>query len=182
MRFIFQWCMYYLAYTPLWISVIFIDAISIIRNEKHLLTEFMSIAMLSFLFLAALFIMRTGLNTNKKFNTSKYTLKNVEEDKFATTEFLFSYIFPLFAFDFTQWDGMVLFIFFFLIFGALCIRHNYLCTNVILELLGYKIFSCELLSEDNININKKILSKRNLIEYKGTEIISKAINNDYHLD
>lgn len=182
MKLIFQWYMYYLAYIPLWISVIFIDTISIIRNENHLLTEIITICMLSLSSLVALFVMKNGLKTNNKLNAQKYILESVEEEKFVTTEFLFSYIFPLFAFDFTQWDGMVLFTFFFLIFGTLCIRHNYLCTNVILDLLGYRIFDCKLFCEDHRTKSKKILSKRNLIEYKGTEIISKAINNDYHLD
>mgnify|MGYP000320977530 FL=1 len=59
-----------------------------------------------------------------------------------TAEYLLSYILPLFAFDFTKWDEVVKFLIFFLTFGYLCIKHNSFSVNIVLELLGYKMYDC----------------------------------------
>lgn len=57
-------------------------------------------------------------------------------------EYLLSYILPLFAFDFTVWNGVVLFLIFFTILGFLCIKHNYFSVNIILEMAEFRFYNC----------------------------------------
>ena len=54
----------------------------------------------------------------------EYTIVDAKENKSIITDYMLSYILPLFVFDFTQWDGVVMFLIFFITLGFLCIKHN----------------------------------------------------------
>lgn len=111
-----------------------------------------------------------------------HRLTNAKEKKTITAEYLLSYILPLFAFDFTLWSEVVLFLIFFITLGYLCIRHNYFSVNVILEMAGYRIYDCQVINEDGIKINYEIISPRKLNGHIGEEILLKALNNEYKLE
>ena len=51
-----------------------------------------------------------------------------------------------------------------------------------LDLFGYRIYECRLADGHNIEIENKIISKRNLKLFEKTVIFSKALNNDYGID
>lgn len=174
--------MYYLAFTPLWILVVLTDIFSIMDNEADLYTEKISIPFLFGAFLVALHIVRKELTSEKVDNVQPMHLKNVKEEKFAVAEFMMSFVFPMFAFDFTKYQGILLFSVFFLMFGWLCIKHNYLCVNVVLEIMKYKIYDCECVNMDKIKYEKKILSNRRLIEQSNTTVLTRGINNEYLFD
>ena len=174
--------MYYLAFTPLWILVVLTDIFSIMDNEADLYTEKISIPFLFGAFLVALHIVRKELTSEKVDNVQPMHLKNVKEEKFAVAEFMMSFVFPMFAFDFTKYQGIMLFSVFFLMFGWLCIKHNYLCVNVVLEIMKYKIYDCECVNMDKIKYEKKILSNRRLIEQSNTTVLTRRINNEYLFD
>mgnify|MGYP000584483809 FL=1 len=174
--------MYYLAFTPLWILVVLTDIFSIMDNEADLYTEKISIPFLFGAFLVALHIVRKELTSEKVDNVQPMHLKNVKEEKFAVAEFMMSFVFPMFAFDFTKYQGILLFSVFFLMFGWLCIKHNYLCVNVVLEIMKYKIYDCECVNMDKIKYEKKILSNRRLIEQSNTTVLTRRINNEYLFD
>ena len=174
--------MYYLAFTPLWILVVLTDFFSIMDNEADLDTEKISIPFLFGAFLVALHIVRKELTSEKVDNVQPMYLKNVKEEKFAVAEFMMSFVFPMFAFDFTKYQGVLLFSVFFLIFGWLCIKHNYLCVNVVLEIMKYKIYDCECVNMDKIKYEKKILSNRKLIEQSNITVLTRRINNEYLFD
>ena len=174
--------MYYLAFTPLWILVVLTDIFSIMDNEADLYTERISIPFLFGAFLVALHIVRKELTSEKVDNVQPMHLKNVKEEKFAVAEFMMSFVFPMFAFDFTKYQGILLFSVFFLMFGWLCIKHNYLCVNVVLEIMKYKIYDCECVNMDKIKYEKKILSNRRLIEQSNTTVLTRRINNEYLFD
>lgn len=174
--------MYYLAFTPLWILVVLTDFFSIMDNEADLYTEKISIPFLFGAFLVALHIVRKELTSEKVDNVQPMYLKNVKEEKFAVAEFMMSFVFPMFAFDFTKYQGVLLFSVFFLIFGWLCIKHNYLCVNVVLEIMKYKIYDCECVNMDKIKYEKKILSNRKLIEQSNITVLTRRINNEYLFD
>ena len=178
----FAICMYYLAFTPLWILVVLTDFFSIMDNEADLYTEKISIPFLFGAFLVALHIVRKELTSEKVDNVQPMYLKNVKEEKFAVAEFMMSFVFPMFAFDFTKYQGVLLFSVFFLIFGWLCIKHNYLCVNVALEIMKYKIYDCECVNMDKIKYEKKILSNRKLIEQSNITVLTRRINNEYLFD
>ena len=92
------------------------------------------------------------------------------------------FILPLFAFDFTKWDQVVLFLVFFVTLGFLCIRHNHFSVNILLEILNYKMYTCELEDEDKNVVQRKIISHRTLNTHKGEYIYLKSLNNEIKLD
>ena len=62
------------------------------------------------------------------------------------------------------------------------IKHNYFCVNVVLEVMGYKIYNCKYKNEDNELVEKKILSKKYLKKNVGAKIRVRYLNNEYVLD
>ncbi len=133
---IIQLSMYYLSFLPLWVSIIIIDWISIIRNDRCLWIERISIPVIVSGIIISSMIVYKWITKKEKQNRETYTVENAKEVKFITAEFLMSYVFPLFTFDFTQWDGILLFVLFFSAFCFLVCNHNYFCTNIALELLS----------------------------------------------
>lgn len=59
--------------------------------------------------------------------------------------------------------------------------HQFLCVNVILDILKYKIFDCKL-DIDGAIIEKKVVSKRQLRNNTSTQLVYTSINNDYVID
>jgi len=51
-----------------------------------------------------------------------------------------------------------------------------------LNVFGYRIYDCKLVEAYNQNIERKIISKRNLKLCQGESIYAKGLNNDYSLD
>ena len=178
----FQLSMYYMSFVPLWISVIIMDLKSLWYDKTdNSWTEYISIACISICFVVSFYVMWNGLKAVGAQNSNQVELVEANEEKFLIAEFLMAYIFPLFAFDFTRWDGVVLFLLFFGIFGWQCIIHRYLCVNVVLDIMGYKIYNC-ILNNEGAEIEKKILSKRNLRSEIKNKVVYTAINNDYVID
>ena len=114
---------------------------------------------------------------------SNIRLSRQKRKKTITSEFLLSYILPLFAFDFTVWYEVVLFLIFFTVFAFLCIRHNHFSVNVMLELMGCRFYSC-VMKIDGVQINKIIISKATLATKINDEINICPVNNEYavHVD
>lgn len=179
---LFSFCLYFVSFLPLWISVIFIDVLSIIDNTDNRGTEFISIFSILIVFLFSIFIIYQNLGKRGKEGAKKQILKSAKEEKSITSEFLLSYILPLFAFDFTLWSQVVLFLVFFVTLGILCVRHNYYSVNIVLEAAGYRFFQCSLVNSDNVKTDQFIISKQRLNEMVETEIYVSALNNDYGLD
>lgn len=179
---LFSLSMYFLSFTPLWISVIFIDAMSIFQGEKYCLTEYISIVCILIGAAISSRIIFCEFKVCGKENSRRYQLKEVKEEKTLTSEFLLAYILPLFAFEFTLWHQVVLFLIFFLTFGYLCIRHNYYCVNIVLEAAGYRFYECTLKNKDNKLSKRLVISKQRLNEKKVDVIYVKSLNNEYSLD
>ena len=70
-----------------------------------------------------------------------YVIVSAVQEKGITSEFLLSYILPLFAFDFTLWSGCVEFLIYYVILAFLCIRNNNVYANLWLEVFGYKFIA-----------------------------------------
>lgn len=174
--------MFFLSFTPLWLSVIFVDIISIVENNESLYTEWISIFLIIFLIAASLIVLLVSLNTKKRAGVQKYRIASVNEEKTITAEYLLSYILPLFAFDFTIWSQVVLFLIYFLTLGYLCVKHNHLSVNIVLELMHYRFYRCELENEDKLPISKCIISKEQLINHKNDIISARPLNNEFLLD
>lgn len=173
--------MYFLSFFPLWLTILFIDIKSLFDGGGDKWTEIISVIVILVCALISLIILFIKFYVA---DDEKYVLKieKAKESKTITAEFLLSYILPLFAFEFTQWDEVIKFLIFYLIFGFLCIRHNYFSVNIILELMRYRIYDCRLKNADNKVVEKTVISENTLTMRKGENIEVKMINNEYCLD
>ena len=182
MSFLFKCSMYYLSFLPLWLSVIFIDIKSIFIDKNNALyTEYISLVCIIVCLISS--IICTVVAIWEKSNESGHYRKviAVKEEKTITAEFLLSYILPLFTFDFRTWDGVLLFLVFFIVFGWLCIRHNYFCVNIVLESSRYRFYKCEMENEDGVPSTRVVISRQNLNKYIDQSIKMADINNEYML-
>lgn len=175
-------CLYFTSFFPLWISILFIDIKSNFENTENLWTERISISLISLASIISLVVLLFTFATNSKEGSTKLMVKDAADDKTITSEYLLSYILPLFAFDFAKWDQVVLFLVFFVTLFFLCIRHNHFTVNILLEILNYKMFTCELEDEDKNVVQRKIISHRTPNTHKGEYIYLKSLNNEIKLD
>lgn len=174
--------MYFLSFVPLWITVLFIDIKSLIEGGGDKWTEITSISGILLGVLIALIILFVKFFAADDDEKYVLTIQEAKESKTITAEFLLSYILPMFALDFTQWDELVKFLIFFLIFGYLCIRHNNFSVNIILELMHYRMYECSLMNADGKEIKRTVISKDMLSIRKGQDIQGKILNNEFYLD
>ena len=182
MSLILSFCIFYLSFTPLWISVVFVDIMSIVKCSPTIWTEKISIVLILIVFILSMLFLYFGLKGRNGDNVEKYTLKSAYEEKSITVEYLLSYILPLFAFDFTTWEGVALFAIFFATLGFLCIKYSFFCVNIVLELFNYSFYRCELINDDQVTISKIVISKKKLSGKIKNEICAKAFDNEYFLD
>ena len=179
MSIITGFCLFFLSFCPLWISVLFIDIKSIFEGNPNLWTEVISISLIVIATIISLVVLLCELNPRHANNKQEYILVSAKDEKTITAEYLLSYILPLFAFDFTVWHEVILFLIFFAVFAFLSIRHNHFSVNVLLELMQYRFYSCELENEDGISISKIVVCKETLSAQVGSVISVRAINNEY---
>lgn len=179
---IFSLSLYHTSFAPLWISILFIDIKSCTENQSNRWTELISIGCILISCLIALTVLMVALCTNGKEGTTPHRVISATEEKTITAEYLLSYILPLFAFDFTQWSQVVLFLIFYLTLGFLCIRHNYFSVNIILEVANFRFYFCTIENEDGKILEQRILSHRRLNGCVGETLYLKSLNNEYKLD
>lgn len=180
----FKVAMFYTSFIPLWITVIFIGALSILRKESNLYTEIISISVIIILIVISSWIIISSMKKIENNCVKEYKIEDVTQEKGITSEFLLSYILPLFAFDFTKWDSIIEFLIYFIILSFLCIRNNNVYANILFECLGYKFYSCELswTAESNVsNILAVVISKCNLCANKGNKIKISLLNKPFYI-
>ena len=174
--------LFFLSFAPLWVSILFIDIKSIIERQTDIETEKYSVLIILFLSLVSLIILMLSLSKKNTNGAQEFTIDSIEEEKAISAEYLLSYILPLFAFDFTVWHQVVLFLIFFFVLAFLCVRHNYFSVNILLELFGYRFYRCCLRNEDDVSISKVIISRERLLNRKTEKILLYPINNEYSID
>ena len=179
---LFSWSMYFLSFTPLWLAVLFIDSRSMASQIRNRGTEIISILCILLGMVVALFVLVHCLRKARKEDRQECILSEAKEQKSVTADFILAYILPLLAFDFTKWDQVVLFLIFFVTLGLLCIRHNYLILNVILDLMRYRFYECIYLNADNTEIHRTVISQQRLNARIGLGIKVYPLNDDYALD
>lgn len=182
MSLILSFCMYYLSFTPLWITVLFIDIKSLVEGGDYKKTEITSIVLITIFMVITIIYVLLYLRESSDGFFEKYEIVNAHESKMITAEFLLSYILPLFAFDFCIWDQVIEFLIFFTVLGFLCIRHSYFSVNIILEVMRFKIYECTLKNKDGMCIEKTVISKNSLHLKKGYLMSFKMMNNDVLID
>ena len=95
--------MFFLSFSPLWISVLFIDIKNIYEGNLNLWTEVISISLIVIFTIISMVVLLCELNPRNANNKQEYILVSAKDEKTITAEYLLSYILPLFAFDFTVW-------------------------------------------------------------------------------
>ena len=61
-------------------------------------------------------------------------------------------------------------------------RCIFVSINIVLELLGYKMYECNLINNDGKSVERTIISKKNLLVCKGEEVKIVTLNNEFWLD
>ena len=170
------------SFLPLWISIIFIDIKSIICNSDNLYTESISIIAIVLANMLAGVVLNRWIR-KETVTSDEMMVAHAYENKTVSAEYLLAYILPLFAFDFTQWDSVILFMIFFVTLGYICVKHHNFNINILLELMKYNVYDCKLKTEENdkVEIERKIISKIDLTRYKGRIIRIENLNNEYSL-
>ena len=182
MSLIFSTSMFFLSFLPLWISISFIEIINLLDETENVWTEKIVLLVLLVSFVISLIVLMATLKNKNSDTNEEYTLVSAKRDKTISVEFLLSYILPLFAFDFTQWKEVVLFMIFFFILGWLTIKYNRFNVNIILEFLQYHVFECVIKNADLKEIDIKVISKNSLVAQTGGEICLDAINNEFRIE
>ena len=169
------------SFFPLWISIIFIDVKSIICNGSNLYTEIISIIAIVIVNFFSIIALCNWIK-REPITSEEMKISYACENKTISSEYLLAYILPLFAFDFTQWDSVVLFLIFFITLGYICVKHNNFSVNILLEILKYNVYDCKIKTEENdLEIERKIISKTNLSKYRGRIIRIENLNNEYSI-
>lgn len=181
---LFKLAMFITSFIPLWATVIFIDTLNIIKHDVNLLTEYISILTIITLNILSILIILKSMSSIKASEYKPYKVIEVRQEKGITSEFLLSYVLPLFAFDFTLWSEVVQFLIYFIILSFLCVRNNNIYANLIFEINGYKFFDCELKwkPEQNVKTTQVIvISRNNISSQRGNTIEVASLNKPFHL-
>lgn len=181
---LFKVAMFITSFLPLWITVIFIDCLSIVRMQTHLYTEIIGLVVILIGTILSSIIIYWSLKTVKPTDYKPYQIQNAVQEKGITSEFLLSYILPLFAFDFTVWENVIQFLIYFCILAFLCIRNNNVYANLIFEGQRYKFYTCELIwtpESTTPPIQTIVISRTNLCANKGNTIEVAPLNKPFYL-
>lgn len=176
--------MFITSFIPLWISVVFLDILSLIRSTDNHYTEIISLVVITISLGFSIYIIWGSMRNVTPTDFSNYTIINVSQEKGITSEFLLSYILPLFAFNFTEWTGVVQFLIYFVVLAFLCIRNNNVYANLIFELRKYKFYSCELkpTSEaEALSSQVVVISKDNLCAKQMNTVCVAALNKPFFI-
>lgn len=169
------------SFFPLWISIIFIDVKSIIYNGSNLYTEIISIIAIVIVNFFSIIALCNWIK-REPITSEEMKISYACENKTISSEYLLAYILPLFAFDFTQWDSVMLFLIFFFTLGYICVKHDNFSVNILLEILKYNVYDCKIkMEEKDLEIERKIISKTNLSKYRGRIIRIENLNNEYSI-
>lgn len=163
--------------------MLIVDIKYIIDGNNSLHTVYISIwCILLFIILSLVVVIRYIMKIKTNEGTYEYTIVDAKENKSIITDYMLSYILPLFVFDFTHLYGVVMFLIFFITIGFLCIKHNNFCVNIIFEIANYRFYSCTLKNEDNVEIKRTIISRSRLNSNVGNAIHLKLLNNEFCID
>lgn len=164
---LFKMCMFFTSFLPLWVSIIFLDVISIIDGEGNKITEYLGIALIIVATIFSLAYLKYCFSIAYKPDTTliKYPSVRIikaKREKAITTEYLLSYILPLFVFDFTVWKQVILFFIFFLVLAFLSLKNSNVYANIILEVSKYSYFTCDVAVYNQTLEDITIISKQQL--------------------
>ena len=117
-----------------------------------------------------------------KENSEQMQIKSVSEQKTASLEYMLSFVLPMFAFEFTQWETVILFILYFAVLSYLTLKHNLLVANIVFEVLHYQFYDVTVVNGYNVELTRKVISKRPLENLQAEDIFLRSMNNGFWCD
>lgn len=181
---LFKIAMFITSFIPLWITVIFIDAMSILKSSTNIITEIVGTTLIIIVNICSIIIILKSLSSIENSEYRPYIVLEASQEKGITSEFLLAYVLPLFAFDFTRWDSTVQFLIYFSVLSFLCIRNNNVYANLIFEIKNFKFYDCELQWKPEMStkpIKAMVISKKNLSAESNNTIRIAVLNKPFHV-
>lgn len=185
MSLLFKLAMFITSFLPLWVTILFLDIINLLKNDCNNLTEVISIFIIVLINLISILIVSLSIKEirSREFEYEHYKIIEVMHEKGISSEYLLSYILPLFVFDFTLWSSVVQFLIYFSVLAFLCIRNDNIYINLLFECRNYKFYSCELILSTGASfqsIHAVVISKVNLTAEKGNTIKIVSLNKPFY--
>lgn len=157
----------FLGFLPLWIVMLFRDALSICRHGSlNTGVEWYGVCILPLLCFVSPIVFFIGLKQIQRKSPEFICLERIKERKTLSSDVLLTYVLPLFAFDVTTWQGMVELCVFLCILFILFQKNRAFFGNVFLELLGYRFYECETGNDQFL----MVLCKRSLSGDSGQKV------------
>ena len=92
---LFTSALFFISFAPLWLSVIFVDTVSLLEDTQSSGIEKIGISTILVVFSISLVFVLKKLRVEANSEAERYTILTVTEEKTVTSEFLLSYILPL---------------------------------------------------------------------------------------
>lgn len=184
----------YLALLPLWISYIIMMIAFVytkLENKvygfkigklpyyvKYLFfnytLQFVLTTSFILLYLICAFIFEKYLKNNDNDQIEEIEIKNPNKNRTLTSEYLFTYVLPLFAFDINKTSNLLCLIIYLLTIMFLAYKNSNLIGNIYLDLRKYYYYTCTSNNKNEIII----ISKSDLKYYENDKIKVNWINNN----
>ena len=180
----FRIAMFITSFIPLWITVIIKNTAALIQSKTSNITIAIIVPIvLVIINLIACVVMHRRFRIIKSRNPETIILQQVTREKSLTTEFLVAYILPLFVFDFTNGWEILQFTIYFSFLAFLCIRNGNVYSNILLELQGYRYYTCQVILCTTNKPSEIAILSCNLLEHQiGRKVEIEALNKPIYLD
>jgi len=189
----FRWDMFVTSFIPLWVSILVMDIwtciavlvekwdskISIWKNIfsciQSWILQVISIFIIVVMVVVSIIGIKTFIKDREIFkNNPKGKIVKATKANKLSSEFLLAYILPMIAFDFGNIKNISLFVIYFVVLAFLCIRNNNIYTNILLEFMGYKMYTCDIecsvMEKMHIYHDSLIISKIDLTQMESNTV------------
>lgn len=183
MKKLFRLSVFFVSYTPLWLSIAYIDLMNVFYHKTPSpWTEIVSVVCICIAYLISVPNMVLTMRKLGKENSEQLQIKSVSEQKTASLEYMLSFVLPMFAFEFTQWETVILFILYFAVLSYLTLKHNLLVANIVFEVLHYQFYDVTAINGYNVEVTREVISKRPLENLQAEDIFLRSMNNGFWCD
>lgn len=174
----FSLCMAYLNFTPLWLLVLVSNFLSWRKGIDFNSVRFFIIVGMVLIFIMSLFIVHRLLNCVDSWATKcRCKVMCFEEEKTTATEFLLTFFLPLMGFNCCTTTGLLQIGMLFFVVALAFTRHFHVQGNLVLEVIGYAFYDCELEGEDSDTCRRKVFVYGRLDGTKGIDYNFYRLNN-----
>ena len=183
MKKMFKLSVFFVSYTPLWLSISYIDLMNVFYHRTpNPWTEVLSVSVICFAYIISVPNMVFTMRRLGKENSEQLQIKAVKEQKTASLEYMLSFVLPMFAFEFTQWETVILFILYFAVLSYLTLKHNLLVANIVFEVLHYQFYDVTVINGYSVEVTREVISKRSLENLQAETIFLRSMNNGFWCD